>query len=165
MARFVHSTRSSTPFCALYTRSLKTRAPRGLNGTVSRPSLLPADTSSRRSSGIACTAFRLMAAPTCNVILNIQSWQNVKLSLRLWLRRWYDKLDPKVVIVAFFIIMHLFVKSTHYDSMNVQIMLFPSFPFLGLLAQRILSPSLSVLKFISKYRCPNLYPKILLLRQ
>lgn len=89
----------------------------------------------------------------------------MKLSLRLWLRRRYDKLDPKVVIVAFFIIMHLFMKSTHYDSISVQIMLSPSFPFLGLLAQRILPSSLSVLKFISKYRCPDLYLKILLLRQ
>lgn len=165
MARFVHSTRSSTPFCALHKCSLKARAPQGLNGTASRPSLFPADTSSRRFSVIACTAFRLMAAPSWNVILNIQSWQNVKLSLRLWLRRRYDKLDPKVVIVAFFIIMHLFMKSTHYDSISVQIMLSPSFPFLGLLAQRILPPSLSVLKFISKYRCPDLYLKILLLRQ
>ena len=71
----------------------------------------------------------------------------MKSSLRLWLRRRYDKLDPKVVIVAF-IIMHLFVKSTHYDLMSMQIMLSPSFPFLGLLAQKILPPSLSVLKLI-----------------
>lgn len=153
------------PFCILHTHSLKTCAPQGLHGAVCRPSLFPADTSSRRSSGTACTAFRLMAAPTWNVILNIQSWQNVKSSLRLWLRRRYDKLDPKVFTVAFFIIMHLFVKSTHNDSMSMQIMLSPSFPLLGLLAQRILPPSLSVLKFISKCRCPELYPKILLLRQ